>query len=136
TPVGLGSPVVGLGAPTGLSLSDSLEQRVVTAVFAGFEDTAEPAPAIEAFRVTVERHGGVFHRVLGPHRVAVFGASRGRGDEAVRAARTALMAASIVGVRLAIATGRAVAAEGSLSGNLIDRGLREVKRCRGEVRID
>jgi serine/threonine protein kinase/tetratricopeptide (TPR) repeat protein len=118
------------------TLSQGTEQRVVTALFASFEDTAEPPAAIEAFRETTERHGGVFHGVLGPHRVAVFGASVGRGDEAARAARAAFTAASITGIRLSIATGRAVATAGSLSGGLIDRGLRDVKRGHGAVRVD
>jgi tetratricopeptide (TPR) repeat protein len=121
------------------------ERRVVTALFAGFEGTAEPQAAVEAFREAVERHGGAFHRVLGPQRAAVFGAQRGRGDEALRAARAALALAGVAGLKLAIVTGRAVAAEGAitddrsprgLAGGLIDRGLAEMKRSRGEVRID
>ena len=112
------------------------EQRVVTVLFASFEGTSEPTPAIEAFREATERHGGSFHRVLGPQRAAIFGAAEGRGDEALSAARAALSLGSVAGIRLAIVTGRAVATEGSLAGGLIDRGLAEVKRSRGEVRVD
>ncbi|MFT3769708.1 MAG: protein kinase [Minicystis sp.] len=129
-----------------------IERRVITALFASFEGTAEPAVAVEALREAAERHGGSFHRVLGPQRVAVFGATCGRGDEALRAARVALAVSGVAGIRLAIVTGRALAGEGALeggktpaapgdahtglAGGLIDRGLAEVKRSRGEVRID
>jgi tetratricopeptide (TPR) repeat protein len=113
-----------------------VERRVVTALFASFDGNAEPRVAVEAFREAVERQGGSFHRVLGPQRAAVFGAARGQGDEALRAARAALAAVGLPGVRLAIVTGRALATEGSLAGGLIDRGLTEVKRSRGEVRLD
>ncbi len=61
---------------------------------------------------------------------------RGRGDEVLRAARAALAAATIPGVRLAIVTGRAVADADSLSAGLIDRGLAEVRRSHGDVRVD
>ena len=122
--------------PTMWTLSRAAEQRVVSALFARFDGAGEPAPAIDAFRRATERHGGVFHRVLGPQRAAVFGAVTGRGDEALRAARAALTAARIPGVRLCVVTGRAIAAEGSLSGGLIERGLAEVRRSHGEVRVD
>jgi tetratricopeptide (TPR) repeat protein len=134
--------VIADGTPTtgtpslALSLPLGLERRVVTGLFASCEGTSEPAVAIEAFREAVERHGGTFHRALGPRRAAVFGASRGRGDEALRAARAALALASITGIRLAIVTGRALTSDASLSGGLIDRGLAEVKRSHGEVRVD
>lgn len=132
--------VIADGTPTTATLSISLplglERRVVTGLFASCEGTGEPAAAIEAFREAAERHGGTFHRALGPRRAAVFGASRGRGDEALRAARAALALTSIAGIRLAIVTGRALATDASLSGGLIDRGLGEVKRSHGEVRVD
>jgi tRNA A-37 threonylcarbamoyl transferase component Bud32 len=122
------------GSPALWALAPAAE-RVITALFVRFDGVAEPAPAIEGFREAAERHGGVFHPVLGPQRAAVFGAARGRGDEPLRAARAALAVASIPGVRLAIVTGRAVAGEG-LSGGLVERGLAEVRRSHGEVRVD
>jgi eukaryotic-like serine/threonine-protein kinase len=122
--------------PLSMPITSILEQRVVTAIFASFAATAEPGPAIEAFRMMAEHHGGMFHDMLGPRRVAVFGAAGARGDEAERAARTALQALSVAGIRMAIVTGQAVAREGVLSGGVIERGIREVERCRDEVRID
>ncbi|APR79789.1 Adenylate cyclase [Minicystis rosea] len=129
-----GTPTTATRAWGGIPLG--IERRVVTALFARFEGTAEPAAAVEALREAAERHGGAFHRVLGPQRAAVFGAGPGRGDEALRAARVALAIGGVAGIRLAIVTGRALASEGSLAGGLIDRGLAEVKRSRGEIRID
>ncbi|HVY48120.1 MAG TPA: serine/threonine-protein kinase, partial [Minicystis sp.] len=104
-------------------VSATRERRVVTAVFAGFADAPDPETAIAHFRDMAERLGGVAHRTLGFRAIAVFGESRTRGDEALRAARLARAAATeLEGVELSIATGRALSDDRGLSADAIERG--------------
>jgi tetratricopeptide (TPR) repeat protein len=119
------------------SLSATREQRVVTAVFAGFADTAEPSTAMETFSRITAAHGGVTHRTLGWRMIAIFGSVRSTGDEAVRAARAALGATETIGgVQLSIATGRAVAGAGELSADAIERGAENAPGLPRGVRVD
>jgi tetratricopeptide (TPR) repeat protein len=120
----------------GLSLSAIREQRVVTVLFARVEPTAEIDAALPLFQEVVKRLGGTFHDLLGPRRVAVFGGRGLPGDEAARAARAALAAATIPGLRLSLVTGQVVADDGSLSGGVLTRGLRELDRAREGIRLD
>ena len=118
-------------------MSATFEQRVVTAVFAGFA----PAPddtALRAFEAIAEEHGAVCHPTLGRRMIAVFGGARTTGEEVVRAARAALAAAERVpGIQLAVATGRALAGVTGLSGDLIERAARDVERDEPHaVRLD
>jgi tetratricopeptide (TPR) repeat protein len=110
------------------AMSSTWERRVVTAVFAGFA----PAPHdgdLRAFEGIVAEHGASTFPTLGRRLIAVFGGARTTGDEVVRAARAAIAATErIAGVRLAIATGRALTGVTGLSGDVIERGVRVVER--------
>jgi hypothetical protein len=120
-----------------LSRAAPTERRVVTAIFAGFSGAAVADEAMVEFEQIVARHGGTAHRTLGRRMVAVFGVARSSGDEAVRAARAALATHTrLAGVRLSVATGRAMAGTAGLSGDAIDRGARDVDRSGIDIRID
>ncbi len=116
-------------APTRVArMSSTSERRVVTAVFAGFAPASRD-DALGAFEGLVAQHGAASFRTLGRRVIAVFGSDRTTGDEAVRAARACVAASQrIPGIRLAIATGRAIAGVTGLSGELIERGARVVGR--------
>jgi tRNA A-37 threonylcarbamoyl transferase component Bud32 len=117
------------------SLSSTFEQRVITALFAGFPVAADEAEK-RVFTALVEEQGGVCHGALGRRMIAVFGSTRSTGDEAVRAARAALsVGARLPSVRLAIATGRALSGVTGLSGDLIERGAHGLDDGAG-VRLD
>jgi tetratricopeptide (TPR) repeat protein len=116
-------------------LSSTFEQRVITALFAAFGSGSGDRER-RAFAAAAEDLGGACHGTLGHRMIAVFGGARSTGDEAVRAARAALLAAAEVpGIQLAIATGRALAGITGLSGDLIERGVREVDGKVG-IRLD
>ena len=109
------------------AMSSTWERRVVTAVFAGFAPSASDDD-LHVFEELTAEHGGAAHPTLGRRRIAVFGGARTTGDEVVRAARAAVTAAErIRGIRLAIATGRALAGVTGLTGDLVDRGARVVE---------
>jgi tetratricopeptide (TPR) repeat protein len=129
---------MGLGGTTTrvkAALSVTGERRVVTAVFAGFGATA-PESDLAAFEAIAAEHGASSYPTLGRRRIAVFGGAHTTGDEGVRAALAALEAAArLPGVRLAIATGRALAGATGLSGDLIERGARPVVEKAGDLAI-
>ena len=111
-----------------LVLSSTFEQRVVTALFAGFPGGAGEAER-RLFAGIVERQGGACHGALSRRMIAVFGGARSTGDEPVRAARAALTAAErLPGLRLALATGRALTGVPGVSGELVERGAHEIVR--------
>ncbi|APR79788.1 Adenylate cyclase [Minicystis rosea] len=115
-------------ARAGAALSSTFEQRVITALFAGFAEASVDRDR-HAVAAIAEALGGVCHGTLGHRMIAVFGGARSTGDEAVRAARAALLAAERVpGLQLAIATGRALTGVTGLSGDLLERGAREIDR--------
>jgi tetratricopeptide (TPR) repeat protein len=118
-------------------MSATFEQRVVTAVFAGFAPSPDDAP-LRVFAAVAEEHGAVCYPMLGRRMIGIFGGARTTGQEVVRAARAALAAAERVPeIQLAIATGRALAGVTGLSGDLIERAARDVERDEPyAVRID
>jgi len=104
------------------TLSVTGERRVITAIFARFSPLA-PEGDLAAFEAIAVEHGGASYPTLGRQRIAVFGGSHTTGDEGVLAALAALAATSrLPGVRLAIATGRALAGGTGLTGDVIERG--------------
>jgi hypothetical protein len=106
-----------------LAMSASIEQRVVTVLFASAADDRE----VLALAAIAEQHGASCHPTLGRRMIAVFGVDRTHGDEAVRAARAALLAsARVPGASLAIATGRALSGTTGLTGDLLERGASEL----------
>jgi tetratricopeptide (TPR) repeat protein/tRNA A-37 threonylcarbamoyl transferase component Bud32 len=117
-------------------LSATREQRVVAAVFAGFGDAPDAGDSMHAFARIAAAQGGATYQTLGNRLIALFGAARSTGDEAVRAARVALQAGMTTpGVALSIATGRAVADEAGISADAIERGAVLVPPW-GGVRLD
>ena len=119
------------------AMSATFEQRVITAVFAGFAPAPDDAD-LRVFAAIAEEHGAVCHPTLGRRMIGVFGGARTTGEEVVRAARAALAAAERVPtIQLAIATGRALSGVTGLSGDLIERAARDVERDEPyAVRID
>src|SRR5262249_36108071 len=86
---------------------------------------------LAAFDAVATEHGATSFPTLGRRRIAVFGGAHTTGDEVVRAARAALAAAArIPRVRLAVATGRALAGASGLSADLIERGAVQVEGAR------
>jgi tetratricopeptide (TPR) repeat protein len=109
------------------AMSSTWERRVLTAVFAGFPSSPHDAD-LGAFEAIVAEHGAATFRTLGRRVIAVFGGARTTGDEAVRAARASIAASDrLPGIRIAIATGRALSGVTGLSGDLIERGVRVVE---------
>ncbi|MEP7125427.1 MAG: protein kinase [Byssovorax sp.] len=106
-----------------LAMSVSIEQRVVTVLFASAPGDA----ARMALAAIAEQHGASCHPTLGRRMIAVFGVDRTHGDEAVRAGRAALLAsARVPGASLFIATGRALSGTTGLTGDLLERGAGEL----------
>jgi hypothetical protein len=106
-----------------LAMSASIEQRVVTVLFARGADER----AALGLAAIAEQHGASCHPTIGGRLIAVFGVDRTHGDEALRAGRAALLAsARVPGVRLAIATGRALSGTTGLTGDLLERGAGEL----------
>ncbi len=113
------------------------EQRVVTALFAGFGAVATPGDAFEQFQQVIVAHGGVPHRTIGRRAVAVFGGERSTGDEAIRAARAASEAQRLlVGSRLALATCRVLTNAAGLSAEAIERGATQLEKAQEVIRVD
>ena len=107
-----------------LAMSASIEQRVVTVLFASAADDASSL----ALAAIAEQHGASCHPTLGRRMIAVFGVDRTHGDEAVRAGRAALLAsARVPGASLSIATGRALSGTTGLTGDLLERGAGELE---------
>ena len=135
------APRVGDDAPTAPIEIDiqtaAVGHRVVTALFAAFELASLATGCETVFASIVTRNGGVVHRMPGGRAISVFGLQRTQGDEAVRAARAALeAAAALAGIRLAVATSRAVARVAGLSGEVIERGAACLERAHGFIAID
>jgi eukaryotic-like serine/threonine-protein kinase len=144
-PAAPGAPAAIAEAPTtrmALSMSSTIEQRVVTALFAlappGLDDRD-----LAVLASLAEAQGATCHPTLGGRMIAVFGGDRTLGDEAVRAVRAALAsAARQPALRLAIVTGRTLAGTTGLAGDLLERGAAEVERDApattrgGAVRVD
>jgi hypothetical protein len=94
----------------------------VTVLFAGYAGAVDRRAAAAAVRVAVADRGGDLRTMLGPDRVAVFA-------EPEAAAGAARSLRGVAGMRLALAGG-------ALDEALVDRGLAEAARSRGEVRLD
>ncbi|MBL8743090.1 MAG: AAA family ATPase, partial [Myxococcales bacterium] len=107
------------------------ERRVVSMLFGhlppGAEDSAK-------FALIAESLSATHHRLLSLVEVAVFGAHKSTGDEAIRAIRMALaVRAAVPGSRLAVSTGRALSAPGELSRDAIERGAQVVETATPDV---
>ena len=117
------------------------ERRVVAVVLCDLGGT-ELAPELDTAVRDVLGEDTRFEAIAGGRMVAVLGVERSKGDEAIRAARAALMLAkqhvSPNGpTRAAIAVGHAVRARANIAGQALDRAARQLELAApGTVRID
>ncbi len=113
------------------------ERRVVTVLFARFNDAEEADRAKPVFDAEVLARGGVPHTLLARAHVAIFGSERSQGDETVRAAKTALAVRErLRGASITIATGRAQAGGEEPTGEAINRGAQAADAPSSAIRID
>jgi tetratricopeptide (TPR) repeat protein len=77
-------------------------------------------------------------RIAGAHTVAVFGVEQSRGDEVMRAARTALqILADYPEARIVVANGHALTARSNLAGEALERAAKQLENALpGVVRLD
>ncbi len=77
-------------------------------------------------------------RIASGQAAAVFGVERSRGDEVIRAARTALqILADFPTARIVVANGHAVTARSNLAGEALDRAATQMERAQpGNIRLD
>lgn len=137
TGVAVGSADVPTVALNTGAVSQSYEQRVVTAVFVDLSPRLSVDDDHDVFAEIAASHGGSVQRILGGRAVALFGFARSVGDEAVRAARTALeVSRALAGVRVAVITCKILTRDEALDGEAIERGARLLERAREGVPID
>lgn len=79
-----------------------------------------------------------FEPLVGGQMVAVIGVDRSTGDEALRAARAALIVANAIPTaRVAVAVGRAILGRANLAGEALERAARQLEAASpGAPRID
>lgn len=119
------------------ALRATAERRVVAAVV--FDGLASPmAPALEEELRRTLSDDARLEPLYGGQLVAVFGVERSRGDEALRAARAALLVAQgHVGARAVVAVGHAVRGRMNLAGEALDRAAKQLELTHpGQVRLD
>ncbi|MDP3277986.1 MAG: protein kinase [Deltaproteobacteria bacterium] len=115
----------------------ALERRVLTTVLCDLSSVRAHEAAYENFAEIMTRHGGVPHRVAGRRALALFGAVRTAGDEPVRAGRAALeLLYQLATARIAVGTTRALAGEGLLPTDAIERSAAQLARAHGSVALD
>jgi tetratricopeptide (TPR) repeat protein len=115
----------------------SLERRVVAVVLASVPPAGVGAEADAHVRRMLGEDARV-QLLAGDQLVAAAGVGRTTGDEAVRAARAALLIATTVpDARVAVATGHAVAGRRGLTGEALERAAAQLERApSGGVRLD
>ncbi|MFO0559151.1 MAG: protein kinase [Polyangiales bacterium] len=115
----------------------SLERRVVTVLLGDVQSARDGEAACRAFERVVAQHGGSAHRLLGRRVLAVFGASRTTGDEAMRAARAALVVQhEQPTARVSLGTARALAAGAAPPMEVVERCAKDLDRARGAIAVD
>jgi tetratricopeptide (TPR) repeat protein len=113
------------------------ERRVVAAVVYELgEETL--APDVDASLRDILGDDARLELLAGGQMVAVLGLERSKGDEAMRAARAALFVASAIpAARVAVAVGHAAPSRGNITGEALERAVRQMERAiPGTVRID
>jgi serine/threonine protein kinase/tetratricopeptide (TPR) repeat protein len=114
----------------------ALERRVVGVVLAALPSETFPEELAEKTRAILGPDARL-EVLQGGRLVAGLGLETTRGDEAVRAARAALMiATTIPDARIAVATGHAVAGRRGLAGEALDQAAIQLDRApSGGIRI-
>lgn len=115
----------------------AIERRVVTVLLGDVSAARDGERACRAFERVIAQHGGSAHRLLGRRVLAVFGASRTTGDEAVRAARAALVVQhDQPGARVSLGTARALATGASPPMEAVERCAKDLERARDGIAVD
>jgi predicted ATPase len=147
----LASPLILPERPSVLGLSDdaptaqlrvthsekSIERRVVTVLLGDVSSARDGEAACRALERVIAQHGGSAHRLLGRRVLAVFGASRTTGDEAMRAARAALVVQHEQhAARVSLGTARALAGGAAPPMDAVERCAKDLERSRGAIAVD
>ncbi len=123
-------------APSSPPAAPAARERRVIAVVLASVPTAGLAPDIESKLHGILGDGATLDELQGGRIIAALGLHRTLGDEAVRAARAALLLATTVSeARVALATGYAVPGRG-LAGEALERAAAQLERAApGGIRI-
>lgn len=115
----------------------SLERRIIAVVLASVPLTGMP-PAVSTKVRAVIGDDAKFEALQGGQVVAALGIEGMQGDEAVRAARAAMIIATTVpDARVAVATGHAVAGRRGITGEALERAATQLERAAaGGIRVD
>lgn len=115
----------------------ALERRIVAVVLASVPLTGMPVATSMKVRAVIGDDAR-FEALQGGKVVAALGVARTQGDEAVRAARAALIiATSVPDARVAVATGHAVTGRRGITGEALGRAAVQLERARpGGIRVD
>jgi tRNA A-37 threonylcarbamoyl transferase component Bud32/tetratricopeptide (TPR) repeat protein len=115
----------------------TFERRVVTTVVADLRECANGAAAAKSFQSIHAEHGGFAQNLLGRRALALFGVAKTSGDEAVRAAQSALaFIHDYPDARVAIVTARTLARGGTASLDALERFSGELTRAKGLIAVD
>jgi tetratricopeptide (TPR) repeat protein len=130
-------PITVTGTDAAMRIRPGTQERRVVAVALCDLDGAPITREIESALRDVLGEDTRLEPLLGKL-VAVLGVERSRGDEAMRAARAALLVAqSIPSARVAVAVGTAVRGRANLAGEALERAARQLELAApGRVRID
>lgn len=113
-----------------------LERRVLTTLFVDFAGEESRSRRQEAEELA-RSFGADMHPLVGHGFVAVFGTARRTGDEAPRAAHTALSVRALCPrARLSIATGRAVTDGAGVSPEVLERAGTDIARAGEKILVD
>ena len=113
------------------------ERRIVAVVLASVPLTGMPVATSMKVRAVIGDDAR-FEALQGGKVVAALGVNHSQGDEAVRAARAALLiATSVPDARVAVATGHTVAGRRGITGEALGRAAVQLERARpGGIRVD
>ena len=114
----------------------SLERRVIAVILASIP-SASLDPNLQAQVQAILGEDARLEQLQGGRVVAALGMQKTLGDEAVRAARAALLIATTVpDARIAVATGHAVTGRGGLAGKALERAAAQLDRAApGGIRV-
>ncbi len=122
----------------GVSSPGTAERRIIAVLLAALPSGGMPASVAERVRQIIGEDARFEILKAGEQLVVGFGLGKMKGDEAIRAARTALLVATTVpDARIAVATGHAVAGHRGLAGEALDRAAAQLERAApGGIRVD
>jgi tetratricopeptide (TPR) repeat protein len=125
-------------APTSITLN---EHRLVTVVFAGDPDAeaelTRRLTATSRLQTALDAYGGRLMELPGGSLIVTQWGAGGAVDRAERAAQCALtLRAHLPEVSICVATGRGLVSARVVEGEIIDRGVRMLRRTRGAIKLD